>query len=244
MGRKRKKANRGLPKGVYRDGKTFRNLRWNGKQLINGGCGFKTPEEADYFGFLKHNGHHWRGLEKGRNMGFIYKITSKVTGKEYIGSKQFLLWDGPQAGYKCYDMDSEWFDERAWRDNDWTEYTGSSDELNAEISKGNIWDYTFEVLEMCKTRLDIHVSEVLHQMERDVLEAVGEDGEYLYYNKNIASKEFRAPFKKSNLVDVREREEESMRNYYLKPRIDSDGNVIPYGNRPVSLETGGFTDVR
>lgn len=246
MGRNRDKKNKDLPNGVYQDRKTYRYKKWDGETLVSYGCGYKTPEEADYKGFLLMNGHHWKGMNKGNSFGFIYKITNRKTGKMYIGSKQFLLWGGPPGGYKCSDMEDPRFDKDAWRPNNWETYTGSQDDLNAEIKRGNVWDYTYEVMSMCKDKMDIHLSEIFEHLERDVLEATNSEGEYLYYNKNIAGVDYRAPFKMSDMMTVRAADEVSMRNYYLKPSVDAKGNVIPYG-RPapsVSLETGGFKDVR
>ena len=246
MGRMRKKGNEGLPKGVYKSKKMYYYMEYIDGSLVYGGS-YKSVKKAEYYGFLKINGHHWKGMDKGDNFGFIYCITNKKTGKMYIGSKQFLLWDGPTGGYKCSDMRNDWFDPYAWRDNNWTEYTGSQKGLNKEISEGNIWDYTFEVLEMCQDKMSIHLSEVLRQLELNVLEELDEDGEYLYYNENIARTDFRAPFKKSDVLEARANDEAAMGSYYLKPDLDASGSVIPYGrlqNKVAPLETGGFDDIR
>ena len=259
MGRKRtnKKA-KGLPKDVYLNHNKFQSSFWDGSKLIHVGL-FTTPEEAEYRSLVKRNGHHWVGMEAGPFFGFTYLITNKKTGRKYVGKKQKFLWDGPVGGFKCTDMESEWWDPKAWKDNDWEFYTGSSDELNAEIHIGNLWDFSYEILEMCRTKLDLHISEVNHMLKWDVLDALDYDGNYIWYNKNIASLEFRAPFRKQDVVDAKAVTEEAMRNYYLKPKLCSVcSKVIPYGVVDccktdiaitklikMSLETeGGFKDVR
>jgi hypothetical protein len=256
MGSKRKKVNKGLPRGVYKDkrrGERFNSRYWNGEKLVN--CGtFGTPEEADYKGLLMRYGHHWQGMDKGKYFGFTYLITHKDTGKRYVGKKQFFLWDGPVGGYKCTDLGNEWWDEKAWQPNNWEFYTGSQNDLNEEIAKGNVWDFKYEVLDMCKTKLDLHVSELNHMIRWDVLEAVDAKGDYLWYNKNIASLEFRPPFRKADVLKAKQKTVESMRRYYLKPDHCSCGALIAYGDPAccappevisrLSPETLGFTDVR
>ncbi len=245
MGRKRKK-NQGLPKGVYETKGKYRAKYWTGNKLANGGSGYGTPEEAEYTSHVIQHGHHWKDMNKENHWGFIYLITCRATGRMYIGKKQFLLWDGPVGGYKCTDLEDNWFDDGAWRNNDWKLYTGSQKDLNRDIRKGNIWDYKFEVLAMCKNKLDLHLAEVMFQMEADVLEALDDKGDYLYYNKNIAGQEFRAPFSKQDALTMRVVDEEALRNYYLKPDLDGEGHVLPYGHYKstgMSLETGGFSDV-
>lgn len=255
MGRKRKKINKHLPKNVYpnSNGDLYHSKYWDGTKLVQ--CGsYRTPEEAEYMSLLAQNGHHWIGMEEGPYFGFTYLITNKDTGKRYVGKKQFFLWDGPVGGYKCTDMGSEWWDEKAWRPNQWEEYIGSQLDLNAEIARGSVWDFRYEVLEMCRTKLDLHVSELNHMLKWDVLEAVDKDGDYLWYNKNIASLEFRPPFRKQDVKEAKEKTIEAMRKYYLKPKHCACGALIAYGDdaccvpirvdKLMSPETLGFTDVR
>jgi len=248
----------GKRRGKYR-GKKNKELpycvSWNGKKLHakyseNGETHsiglYDTVSEAEYMAILGRFGHHWIGMEEGPYFGFTYLITNKVTGKRYVGLKRFYLWAGPVGGYKCYDMESEWWDAKAWKPNNWREYTGSQKDLNAEIARGNVWDFRYEVLDMCKTVLDLHMSEVWHMVEWNVLEATDKNGDYLWYNKNIAGLEYRAPFRRCDVIEAQAETMEAMRDYYLKPNLDIKGKVIPFGQstKVVSLETRGFKDVR
>lgn len=212
---------RDLPKGVYliagREG--FRAVIWPGNKVKQVGV-FADAREAAYKRLIAEQGHHWEGvpLDPKNYWGFIYCITNRDTDKMYIGKKQFRLWDGPPGGYKCTDpTDTEWFDESAWKRNDWEFYTGSSKSLSADMF--NPWDWKFEVLKLSKDKLENHLDEVNEQISRNVLEALDADGKYLYYNENIASLEFRAPFLKSDMVAKREVSLETMRNYYLRPSL-------------------------
>jgi hypothetical protein len=195
---------------------------------------FTTIGEASYMRKLKMDGHHWEGMIPNameKYFGFTYIITHKVTGKSYIGKKQGYLWNGPVGGFKCTDPMDKWWDPKAWKKNNWEEYTGSSEQLNLEMAIGNVWDYTYEILGYAKNKLALHLSEVGEQVQRDVLEAVDSLGNYKYYNKNIAGMLFRAPFKKEELVVTREKTLENMRNYYLKPDMCiSCGVMVAFGN--------------
>lgn len=224
---------RELPKGVYKYKDKFVAKLWEettGKHTHVGT--YSTPEEAEYHRNCMANGHHWVGIKLNPKeaWGFIYKITNRSTGKIYYGRKQYRLWAGPPGGYKCTDpRDSEWFSPEAWRDNKWRWYTGSCNELNRDIDSYGVYNFTFEALEECYNKLDLHLAEVLLQMEEDVLEAVGPDGSYTHYNANIAGMEFRPPFLKSEVVDATRKSMEDLHLYYLKPKICKDcGSVVPY----------------
>ena len=222
---------RGMPKGIYK----LKGDRWRASVWQEGGeliwqRTFDTQWEAEYHRQMFQHDHKWEGMEEGPYFGFVYLITNRKTGKMYVGKKQLYFWDGPVGGFKCTDPSDEWWTPGAWQESDWKEYRTSQKELSAEIYSGEPWDFKYEVLHMCKDKLSLHLAEVGEQIQRDVLEATDEAGEYQYYNKNIASMVFRAPFKKADLVKVREESALKMRDYYLKPVLcPSCDRVIPYG---------------
>lgn len=229
---------RELPVGVYiiegRDG--YRATIWDKSRKTYQVGVFDSVEEAEYKRLVKLQGHHWtihessdvEKLDPKNYWGFTYLITNKKTGKMYVGKKQFRLWDGPPGGYKCTDpTDEVWFDESMWRPNDWEFYTGSQKDLNNEL--WNPWDWKFEVLTQDRDKLQNHLSEVLEMMERNVLEALDENGEYLYYNKNIAGLEFRAPFLKRDMKAKQADTMVDVLRYYNRPALCPKCEaVIPY----------------
>ena len=224
--------NHHLPLGVYERCGKYRAFKWDtkGRTTVVALC--TTPEEAAYKRLLGIQGHHWLNMEEDLEeyFGFTYLITNKKTGKKYVGKKQFYLWDGPVGGFKCTDPRSEWWDAKAWKNSSWQTYTGSCEELNQEILSGNVWDYQYEVLELCHDKLSLHISEINHMMLWNVLYATDSKGEYVFYNKNIASLEFRPPFKRHEVELARENSMEAMRIYYLKPKhCPVCNSVIPYG---------------
>jgi len=252
--RKRLRTNKGIPEGVYKtpNGR-YRTYFWDGQRKKNVGR-YDTAEEAEYALAVAKNGHHWIGMKDGPYFGFIYRITHKVTGKMYIGSKQFFHWDGPPAGYKCCDLESSRWDEKAWKYSGWKEYSGSSRDLSDEVRKQGAHMFHYKIEKMCKDKLDLHLTEIFLMVGENVLEALTDKGEYQYYNKNIASCEFRQPYKLHEIEGMHEEDMEAVRNYYLKPdRCPLCTRVLPYGSigaccavsRDSEIQTGGgFSDVR
>ena len=239
-------------KGIYKEQGKFRVKIWDatGKHTHVGY--FETFDEAIYKRQVALYGHHWKGMGvmSKDNFGFIYKITEKKTGRMYIGKKQFYYWDGPVGGYKCTDPRSKWWDSKAWKDGKWRHYVSSSMELRDLIASRDIHTFDFEVIQVCVNKLHLHVSEVRHQIELNVLEEKMENGEYLYFNKNIASMEFRPPYDREE-AEVKVREDmEAVRNYYLKPAICTQcGLIIEYRGKCCEVKKVGreevlFDDIR
>lgn len=219
-------------KYVYPRGTKFRGVCYMDSKLHYAGI-FDTPELAKYEALkMKNGGHHWEGMPKdiSEYFGFTYLITNTLNGRLYVGKKQFYRWVGPQGGYKCTDPRLPHWDPKAWAENDWHLYVGSSDELSSDVQKYGQEYFRYEVLDLCFNKLDLHLSELHNMINRNVLEELDTEGNYLYYNKNIASLEFRAPFKHSAVDSARELSEEAMRKYYLRPSHCPVCNaVVPYG---------------
>jgi len=226
-----RKKNKEIPESVYlTPSGRYRTYYWDGQRKKNVGR-YDTKEEAEYALAVAKNGHHWYGLIDGPYFGFIYRITHKVTGKMYIGSKQFYHWDGPPAGYKCCDLESPKWDEKAWKYSGWKEYCGSSRDLTADVKAQGAHMFYFQIERMCKDKLDLHLSEIFLMVEENVLEALTDEGYYQFYNKNIASCEFRQPFKEHEVEGMAEDTMEAVRHYYLKPnRCPKCSRVLPYGS--------------
>jgi hypothetical protein len=117
---------------------------------------------------------HWK-LDEGvyyfENMfGFIYCIKNLTTGRAYIGKKQCnsRIKRKPLKGKKRNRIDS--------RESDWKTYTGSSNELNADIEKYGKSNFEFIILKICGSKWELGYEEIKEQIKRDVL--LGEN----YYN--------------------------------------------------------------
>lgn len=176
--------------------------------------------------------HHWMGMPEdiSKYFGFVYKMTSRETGQQYIGSKQFLFWDGPRGGYKCTTpTDKEFFDRSLWRHSDWPLYTSSSKVVNGMIGD-EPWKFEYEVLHLANSKLDLHLLEIKEHVDRNVLEALNEEGKYQYLNENIMGVEYRPPVPRAELYAAKAEAEKKLRDYYLRPNVCKEcGKAIPYG---------------
>lgn len=131
--------------------------------------------------------HHWKGEKPNptKYFGFVYLVTNKVNGRLYVGKKQyFSAKPGSSKGRKADRTRGTW-NPAHWNNSNWHVYTGSSKDLNRDISEFGKHNFTFEILHQHITKSDLNYAEAKEQMERDVLcKKLGDD--YLYYNKQIA----------------------------------------------------------
>lgn len=104
------------------------------------------------------------------SFGFIYEIHNTVTGRKYIGKKQCKskLKRKPLKGRKNKRIEI--------KESDWKEYTGSSKELNEDITKYGKDKFKFTILHACGSKWELGYREIKEQIERDVI--LRED----YYN--------------------------------------------------------------
>ncbi len=120
---------------------------------------------------------HWRydgEINVDESFGFVYMITNRVTGKNYIGKKQF-------HSYRKKKRVAE---------TKWQMYTSSSTEVNSDIKKLGKAKFIFRILQVYKTRGGLVYGEANLQHKYDVLTQKDKEGERLWYNKQIASTKF------------------------------------------------------
>lgn len=121
--------------------------------------------------------HHWIGKKPDPFLyfGFTYEITNLITGKKYIGKKQYHRWSkkkkvGKQA---------------------WEFYCGSSKDLHKDIKKYGKENFEFKILRQYKTRGGLVYAEANLQHKRDVLtKRLDGSDERMYYNKWISAIKF------------------------------------------------------
>lgn len=94
-------------------------------------------------------------------VGFVYEITNLSNSKKYIGAKQF--WSRrklpPLKGKKRKRLKIV--------ESDWMAYTGSSNELNADIEMGDKIEKV--ILKLCKSKWELTYFELKYQMDADVI---------------------------------------------------------------------------
>ena len=95
--------------------------------------------------------------------GFIYEICNTVTNRKYIGKKQCIskLKRKPLKGRKNKRIEL--------RESDWKMYTGSSNELNADIEKYGKDKFRFTILHFCGSKWELGYREIKEQIHRDVI---------------------------------------------------------------------------
>ncbi len=76
-------------------------------------------------------------------------------------------------------------------ESNWREYTSSSKPLNKDIREVGLSLFEFRILRLCTSKSDCIESEIDELKIRDVLNAKDNNGNLLYYNKAINSKEYR-----------------------------------------------------
>jgi len=112
---------------------------------------------------------HWQlceGLAYNEEaFGFIYEICNNALQepKKYIGKKQCIsrVKRKPLKGKTRNRIDH--------KESDWKTYTGSSNELNADIAKYGKDKFTFIILEWCNSKFELGYKEIKMQLLHDVI---------------------------------------------------------------------------
>lgn len=129
---------------------------------------------------------HW--IYKGNNItevpegmkGFVYLITHQLSGKMYIGKKNFYSTRTlkPLKGKKRK--------RKVTKESDWRFYSSSSKYVNELIVEHGVEDFTFEILMSCPDKAQTNYAELVYQIKWNVLDAIDSEGERVFLNENIA----------------------------------------------------------
>lgn len=112
--------------------------------------------------------------------GFIYLITNTTNDKKYIGRKYFTKAARKQVkGRKL----------KIRKENDWQDYYGSSEDLQADIKKLGKKNFTREIIHLCKSRGMTNYMELRELIDRRTLESPD------FYNSWISAKIHRSSVK-------------------------------------------------
>jgi len=114
--------------------------------------------------------------------GFVYLIENNITGKKYIGKKQF--WSvrrlPPLKGKKRK--------RKVIKESNWKKYWGSSDFLKEDIAIYGKENYTRTILLLCTSKSSLTYNETRLLFIHEVLYAKNDKGEKIYFNGSISGK--------------------------------------------------------
>lgn len=93
-------------------------------------------------------------------VGFVYLITNKLNGRQYIGKKllNFKKTKIVKGKKKKFTVES-----------DWKLYFGSSEELKADVALHGEDNFERKILKFCKSKGECSYYEAKYQFEYDVL---------------------------------------------------------------------------
>lgn len=112
-------------------------------------------------------------------VGFVYLITNTDTGRMYVGKK---LAKFKTTRYKMHTQKNGKKVRKRIRGavaSDWSDYYGSSDALNEDISLIGKDKFKREILHYCQSKAECNYMEAREQFDRRVLE------KSIYYNGHI-----------------------------------------------------------
>ena len=115
--------------------------------------------------------------------GFVYCITNKQNGRQYIGRKYFWKFRTPRGKKRKVKSES-----------DWKKYYGSSEELKEEIQQLGRQNFSRVMLSLHKTAGKTNYEETKQLFVNGVLTESLDNGTPKYYNSNILSRYFRKDY--------------------------------------------------
>ena len=133
-------------------------------------------------------------------VGFVYLITNKQSGRQYIGKKLAKFSRTTYRMVKLKNGKKKRKKIRGKIESDWQTYYGSNTELNADVARLGIDNFAREVLYYCSSKAECSYIEAREQFRHKVLES--DD----YYNGQISVRVHGSHIKnkldtKSQLID-------------------------------------------
>ena len=113
-------------------------------------------------------------------VGFVYLITNKQSGRQYIGKKLAKFSRTTYRMVKLKNGKKKRKKIRGKIESDWQTYYGSNTELNADVARLGIDNFAREVLYYCSSKAECSYIEAREQFRHRVLES--DD----YYNGQIS----------------------------------------------------------
>jgi hypothetical protein len=113
-------------------------------------------------------------------VGFVYLITNKLTGRQYVGKKLAKFSRTTYRMVKLKNGKKKRKKIKGKIESDWLTYYGSNTELNKDVVELGVDSFTREILYYCGSKAECSYIEAREQFTRRVLESD------LYYNGQIS----------------------------------------------------------
>ena len=139
--------------------------------------------KVDYENPWYYKGTTFTSDDIGNFFGFIYRITNKISGREYIGRKYFVQKRKPRGGKR-----------RVTSESDWKKYYGSSPELKDAIKLYGKESFSREIISLHKTLGKVNYEETRQLFLNNVLTEALDNGEPAYYNSNVLGRYYRKDY--------------------------------------------------
>lgn len=117
-------------------------------------------------------------------VGFVYCITNQLSGKQYIGKKNF--YSNRRVKVKARKNRRKVTNVSNWRD-----YYGSNADLLSDVESLGSCNFSREILHFCKNKAEMSYLEIKEQIEREVLFSEN------YYNNFIGCRIHKNHLKKN-----------------------------------------------
>ena len=119
----------------------------------------------------------------GDYFGFVYLITNKTNGRQYIGRKYFWSFRKPPGKKRKVKQES-----------DWKKYYGSCPELKDDIKLYGKEFFSREILSLHETKGTCNYEETKQLFINNVLSETLDTGTAAYYNSNILGRYMRKDY--------------------------------------------------
>ena len=104
------------------------------------------------------------------SIGCVYRITNTVSGKLYIGKKNFFSTQSRQKTVTLKTTGEKKKKKvKVTKESDWRTYYGSSDEVKKDIEILGQENFKREILELCYSKGELSYYEAKYQLIEDVL---------------------------------------------------------------------------
>ena len=142
---------------------------------------------VDYENPWIYDGKEFTSDDIGDYFGFVYRITSKDTGRQYIGRKYFWSKRKPRNSTSKRQR-------RVTTESNWKKYYGSCPELKEDVQRYGKESFFREILTLHTTPGKCNFEETRQLFLNNVLTESLTDGTPVFYNSNILGRYYRKDY--------------------------------------------------